>query len=60
MKDVVRRQPTGVESYVKFSDQDKELLWKVEDSKLTVHNAMCGKGFCKRYQTCLNFIYSSL
>ena len=43
VKDMVRKQPEGVESYVKFSDQDKQLLWKLEDSKLAVHKAMCGK-----------------
>ena len=39
---MIRRQPTGVDGYVKFSDQDKQLLWKLEDSKLAIHKAMCG------------------
>ena len=47
MKDMVRKQPEGVESYVKFSNQDKQLLWKLEDSKLAVHKAMCGKKWDK-------------
>ena len=42
LKDLLREQPVGVESYAKFSEQDKQLLWKHEDSKLAVHKAMCG------------------
>ena len=39
---MLRKQPVGVESYVKFSDRDKQLLWEIEDCKLAVHKAMCG------------------
>ena len=42
MKDIVRKLPAGVDSYVKYTDKDKQLLWKLEDSKLAVHKALCG------------------
>ena len=42
MKDLLRKLPTGVDSYVKFGEREKQLLWKLQDSKSSVHEALCG------------------
>ena len=43
VKDLLRKLPTGVDSYVKFGEREKELLWKLHDSKTAVHEALCGR-----------------
>ena len=39
----MRKLPTGVDSYVKFGEREKQLLWKLQDSKTAVHEALCGR-----------------
>ena len=39
----MRKLPMGVDSYVKFGEGEKQLLWKLQDSKTAVHEALCGK-----------------
>ena len=43
VKDLVRKLPSGVDSYVKFGEREKQLLWKLQDTKAAVHKALCGK-----------------
>ena len=43
MKDLLRKLPSGVDSFVKFGEREKQLLWKLEDCKTAVHEALCGK-----------------
>ena len=39
----MRKLPTGVDGYVKFGEREKQLLWKLQDSKTAVHEALCGR-----------------
>ena len=43
VKDLLRKLPTGVDGYVKFGEREKQLLWKLQDSKTAVHEALCGR-----------------
>ena len=39
----MRKLPSGVDSYVKFGEREKQLLWKLQESKTAVHAALCGR-----------------
>lgn len=41
VKDLLRKQPKGVASYLKFTDREKQLLAQLTDTEVAVHRALC-------------------
>jgi cysteinyl-tRNA synthetase len=41
VKDLVRKQPKGVDSYLKFSDREKQLLGRLTEARAAIHAALC-------------------
>lgn len=40
VKDLLRKQPKGVASYLKFTDRDKQLLSQLASSSFSLHHPM--------------------